>query len=218
MKKPLGFTLLELLIGMTLLGFILMLLFGGFRLAASAWNGIEGRAEQVTDQQAGISLLRRLIIYAQPLHWRQLPEQPLAFSGEPTALRMVTPLTGQFGLRVVELAIGPERRGETSGSTRQLILRHGPVRYDRKGFADSLVDQEERQLLGNLNGAAFSYFGPARRGEPPQWHEHWSNPDQFPTVVRLQVAPKGSTPVDLLVAPMANGDRFATLRMTPGPR
>ena len=43
-----GFSLLELLIGLTLLGFILTLLFGGFRLASKSWDSISEISESTT--------------------------------------------------------------------------------------------------------------------------------------------------------------------------
>ena len=41
-----GFTLLELLIAMSLLGFILALLFAGMRLGARSWDAGEARVEK----------------------------------------------------------------------------------------------------------------------------------------------------------------------------
>lgn len=64
MNRGRGFTLLELLIGMTLLGFMLALLFGGFRLAANSWDAVTARTERTTDEQLGRAFLRRLLTMA----------------------------------------------------------------------------------------------------------------------------------------------------------
>jgi general secretion pathway protein J len=213
-----GFTLLELLIGMTLLGFILALLFGGFRLAANSWNAVEDRAERAADEQAGRALVRRLVTQAQPLHWKLPTGQPLAFEGQREALRMVAPLAGPIGLRVVELAIEPDDRPESQGAAVRLVLRHGSVRYDIEQFAETVRGQQGHPLLGGLREATFSYFGPEKRGDTPRWQEQWSNPEQFPTLVRLHMAPKNAAPVDLDMVPMANGDRRAASRITAGPQ
>ena len=214
-----GFTLLELLIGMTLLGFILALLFGGFRLAANSWNAVEDRAERAADEQAGRSLVRRLVTQAQPLHWKLPTGQPLAFEGQREALRLIAPLAGPIGLRVVELAIEPDDRPEHPGPAVRLVLRHGSVRYDIEQFAETVRGQQGHPLLAGLREATFSYFGPEKRGDTPQWLEQWSNPEQFPTLVRLHLAPKNAAPVDLDMVPMASGENNvgARVRLTAGP-
>jgi general secretion pathway protein J len=214
-----GFTLLELLIGLTLLGFILALLFAGFRLAANSWNAFEERAERAADEAAGQVLVRRLVTSAQPIHLRQVGLQPLAFEGRAGTLRLAAPLP-QLGLRAIELAIEPAApaAGEGPGPAMQLVLRQASLRYEAEQFVAGLASQQGRPLVGRLAGAAFSYFGPARRGEPPQWQEEWSSPDQFPSLVRLHLAPRSAAAFDLDMAPMVNGDRTATVRLTVGPQ
>ena len=66
MRAARGFSLLELVIGMTLLGFIVALLFGGFRLAANSWDAVETRVERTNDQQLARALVRRLLEQMQP--------------------------------------------------------------------------------------------------------------------------------------------------------
>ncbi len=221
MNHSRGFTLLELLIGMTLLGFILALLFGGFRLALNSWNAVEERAERVADEQAGRAAVRRLVTYAQPLHWKAPTGQRLAFEGQREALRLIAPLGGQIGLRVVELTVVPDDSPDPPGAPGAAVridLRHGSLRYDIEQFADSVRDQSGRPLFGGLREATFSYFGPEKRGDAAQWLDQWTNPEQFPTLVRLHLVPRNAAPVDLDMVPMANGDRTATSRITAGPR
>jgi prepilin-type N-terminal cleavage/methylation domain-containing protein len=219
MKHTRGFTLIELIIGMTLLGFILALLFGGFRLASTSWNVIEDRAERAADEQAGHALIRRLITYVLPLHSKQLTDQRLTFTGGPNVLRMTTPLP-QLGLRVVELAIEPEElsgKSENNRSGLRVVLRNGPLRYDIDNFMDTPVDAQGHLVLGNLNEATFNYFGIGKPTEPAQWFDQWLNSDRFPALVRVHLVPKHSPPIDLDIAPMANGDRKAIVRLTAGP-
>lgn len=215
MNRSRGFTLLELLIGMALLGLILMLLYGGFHLAAQIWDGVEVKAEQSSDEQAGRSLIRRVVGQAQPIHWKVQNEQPLAFSAERETLRMIAPL-GQIGLRVVELSVEPdERPGDQR--TMRVVLRHGPLIYTAEHFTEGLADQEIKPLLGGLTAAEFNYFGAETPTTEPQWLDHWSRTDQFPTMVRLRITSKGAEPLDLDVALMVNGNRNATVRLTAGP-
>lgn len=217
MSNSRGFTLLELLIGMTLLGFMLALLFGGFRLAASSWNAFEDRAERAADEQAGRSAIRRLVANVQPIHFRQTADQALAFVGQSNTLRMMAPLSGQMGLRVVELSIEPDDSPDNPGGVR-LVLRHGPVRYLAEEFIESGSDQPGHPVIEGLSEASFQYFGAEKRDDAPKWQEVWLNPNQFPQLVRLHLAPRNGTALDLDMPTMINGDWTATVRVTAGPR
>lgn len=203
-----GFTLLELLIGMTLLGFILALLFGGFRLASNSWDAAETRGERTADELLGRMLVRRLVTQIQPLRWNRAVNRPIAVAAEREVLRAVSPLSGQAGvggLRVIELRV--ERAPEKGKGPLRLILRHAPLRYDAASFTDSLGDARGDLVLGDLEAVEFSYFGPEKRGEAPRWQDAWTNPQQLPRLVRLRLVSRDAGWADLIIAPMVNGDR-----------
>ena len=208
MNAARGFTLLELLIGMTLLGFILALLFGGFRLAANSWDAVETRVERTNDEQLARALVRRLLAQMQPLRWKKTVNQPIAFVGEQEVLRAVAPLTGQAGaggLRLIELG---QERGEptqTGKGPLRLVLRHAPLLYDAENFAGGLGEAKSYLVLGDLDAVEFSYFGPEKRGEPPRWQDAWTNPEQLPQLVRLRLRSREAGWSDLIVAPMVGG-------------
>jgi len=213
MNDERGFTLLELLIGMTLLGFILALLFGGFRLAATSWDAVETRVERTNDQQLARALVRRLLAQMQPLHWKKALNQPIAFIGERNVLRAVAPLTGQAGaggLRLIELS---QERGEptqTGDGPLRLVLRHAPVLYDADDFAAGLGETKIHLVLGDLDSVEFGYFGPEKIGEAPRWQDAWTNQQQLPQLVRLRLGSREAGWSDLVVAPMvgATGCRW----------
>ena len=205
MNAERGFTLLELLIGMTLLGFILALLFGGFRLAANSWDAVQARVERTNDQQLARALVRRLLAQMQPLRWKKAVNQPIAFIGERNVLRSVAPLTAQAGaggLRLIELG---EESGEATGTGKgplRLVLRHAPLRYDAEGFADGLSGAKSHLVLRDLDTLEFSYFGPEKRGEPPHWQDAWTNQQQLPQLLRLRLGSRDTGWAELVVAPM----------------
>jgi len=208
-----GFTLLELLIGMTLLGFILALLFGGFRLAANSWDAVETRVERTNDQQLARALVRRLLAQMQPLRWKKAVNQPIAFIGERKVLRAVAPLTGQAGaggLRLIELGQEsgePTQTGQTDNGPLRLVLRHAPLRYDAEDFAGGLGEAKSNLVLGDLDSLEFSYFGPEKRGEPPRWQDAWTNQQQLPQLVRLRLGSRDTGWAELVVAPMLGSSR-----------
>jgi general secretion pathway protein J len=205
-----GFTLLELVIGITLLGFILALLFGGFRLAANSWDAVETRVERTNDEQLARGLVRRLLAQTQPLHWKKAVNQPIAFSGEPGVIRAVAPLTAQVGaggLRLIELGQEREAVEETGKGPLRLVLRHAPVNYDAENFAAGFGEAKSYLVLDGLDAVEFSYFGPEKRGEPPRWQDVWTNQEQLPQLVRLRLGSREKGWSDMVVAPMVGSTR-----------
>jgi len=215
-----GFTLLELLIGMTLLGFILALLFGGFRLASNSWDAAETRGERTADDLLGRMLVRRLVTQIQPLRWNRAVNRPIAVAGEREVLRAVSPLSGQAGvggLRVIELRVERTQNEEKGKGPLRVMLRHAPLRYDAGSFTDSLGGDPGHLVLGDLEAVEFSYFGPEKRGEAPRWQESWTNPQQLPRLVRLRLVSSDAGWADLIMAPMVNGDRATAGVAAVGP-
>ena len=56
-----GFTLLEVVVTMTILGFILLIIFGAFRLGLSAWDEGEQTREEYQRQRTATQLITRQI-------------------------------------------------------------------------------------------------------------------------------------------------------------
>lgn len=203
-----GFTLMEMLIGLTLLGFILALLFAGFRLASDSWDAVSARAETTADEQLGRAFVRRLLSQLQPLRWRGAMNQPLAFAGESNGLRAVAPISGQAGsggLRVIELVIESGEQGSKGEGPLRLVLRHAPLRREAEQFTDTLPQAETRTLLGGLTAAEFRYFGPEKHDEPPRWQNAWTNPERLPRLIAIRASGRDEGWSELVVAPMIGG-------------
>ena len=194
-----GFTLLELLIGLTLLGFMLALLFGGFHLASTAWDTVGTHVNRTTDEQLAREFLRRLIMQMQPIRWKGAPNQPIAFTGDVQSLRAIAPISSQAGaggLQVVEILAEPSADGN------RLTFRHAPLHYGAEQFTDGLGEGEGHLLLDAITGVEFAYFGPPKKGEPSAWQDAWENPEQLPALIRIRIASSSHEWPDLIVAQM----------------
>lgn len=215
MRRAAGFTLLELLIGLTLLGFILTLLFGGFRLAVNSWDAVESHLDKGSERHAALALLRRLLGSIEPIRQKGLSGQPLMFAGGPDKLVLVASLTGQVGPRVIELAFEPDP--DAAAAAQRLVLRDGPLSYITARSVDAGSDARNRTLLGELRDAAFRYFGATRPGEQPGWHESWVSAEELPRLIGIRFVGKDAGATGLVVATTISADRAAQVRITAGP-
>lgn len=214
MKHTSGFTLLELLIGLVLLGFIMVLLFGGFSLATRSWEAVESRALDAADEQAASAFVRRVLGGVQPLRMHHLPGQPLAFSGQSDRLILVAPLTEQTGLRTIELAVV---RQAGPAASYELVLRDGPPPYGFANLLDVLAEAKPRTLIDDLAEVHFEFFGTTGPAEGSRWQAVWQSAENLPALIRMRLVRRGEAEaVDLIAATMIAADRSARVRITVG--
>jgi len=178
-----GFTLLELLIALTLLTAIASLLVNAVGSARQALNVVDRRVTQAS-VPAVQSVLRRMLVEARPN--RGAPEQidpDRAFIGEPNKLTFVSSFVpqGQYGgLWRYEIAVDrSERAGESSGVvlTQQLVRR-----------ASSAVGPPVRTVvLKEVRALSVRYFGAEDKDTALQWQDAWRHPYRLPRVVSVDV-------------------------------
>ena len=204
MRSSHGFTLLELLIGLVLLGFVMALLLAGFRLATSTWDAVEERSERTTAALIGRNLVRKVLAQAQPVRWAKAVNRPITFVGDRASLRAIAPLPGGAGvggLRVIELSLAEA----PSGNKRRLLLRQAPVRYSSERFDEGLDGAEPHVLLDSLDAVEFAYFGPPGANQDPVWQDVWTNTEQLPRLIRVHLAGDLDNSADILIAPLIGG-------------
>lgn len=193
-----GFTLVELLIGMVLLGLIFTLLFGGLRLGSRSWDGGAERAEASAQLRAVQGFLRRKLGQALPLTWQTGAGTRLAFEGTPETLKFAAPLSahaGGGGLYLLGLAL---EQGETG---QRLILKRAPADHEAADF--SALEQGEQSVLAEqVKSMAVAYFGAASAGEAPEWQDRWEDTQRLPLLVRIRVELDGGRIWPDFVAPI----------------
>ena len=195
-----GFTLLELLIGMVLLGLILTLLFGGLRLGARSWDSGDKRIDDSTQLRAIHGFMRRELSMVFPLRWKNELDTRLAFAGEHDALKFVAPLPVQVnggGLYLLGLEL------ENGDDGQRLIMKHALTNPAVKDFS-SLEQGDKSVLVDHVENMAIAYFGAVTAESEPGWQEKWDDPQRLPLLVRIRVKLKsGRDWPDLVVAMIA---------------
>jgi general secretion pathway protein J len=180
-----GFTLVELLVGLSLLSLVMLLLFGGFRFGLRAWEAGDDRIAAANEVEMAQHLLRRQLAQAQPVVLDSRPEgAPTLFQGDGDGLTFVAPLPahrGVGGFYIFSLATRTDR------DSRQLLLRWRRFRLDTVARPD-FDSKDESVVLDGIDSIAIGYFGQPAAGAPAQWLSRWDGTLGLPQLVRLSVA------------------------------
>ena len=194
-----GFTLLELLIAMTLMGLVLGLLYGGLRLGARSWDAGEQRAEQINEMQAVYDFIRRQLRQSLEVFFNSRQGRVLAFQGESQRLLIVAPMLqhlGQGGLYFIEFDVV---QNVDNNALRMRWYPFQPGDLDRRDNDIDMQDAEETILLSDVVDIKWAYFGINSVGEEPDWFDEWDNLLQSPTLIRMSLSTRESVWPDLVV-------------------
>jgi general secretion pathway protein J len=216
-----GFTLLELLIALTLVALILVQLFGGLRLASRAWDSVEQRTARNDELRLAAGFVRRALTQARKIDWPVEGRSYALFWGNPTQMEFVTPLSEYVGLGGLYLVrIARLDRGEGSDLVMQRWLLHPdileggseippwhplePVPLDLEPGDLGEGAYGATVLASDVGEIGFDYFGVAQpRGDEAQWLAEWKEQNALPLVVRMGFGEAGEWP-DILV-PLVDG-------------
>ena len=178
-----GFTLVELLVVITLVGLISVALFGGLRFGIRVWEVGAYRSDRLAEIETAQSLFRRLLSRA---ILAVDAKGNLTFEGDDQGLRFTAPAPAQFGLGGIYLfEISTERaeKGE------DLILRWQLFRADDQDdpFGEN---SESRVLIEGIEGLKIGYFGILESfggQKEADWEPDWKDADILPQLVTMAV-------------------------------
>jgi general secretion pathway protein J len=206
-----GFTLMEVLIGATLLAVMMLLLTGSLRIGAESWDSGEERMAKASRLYIAENFLRAHIASLLPIAGTlKNGEMIPAFRGTRDSLNYVAPLPEQVragGLYRFELYVG-RKDGDTK-DLRMAILPYstGPD----QGRVEAPID--DLAIVENLKELKLSYlppvfqatpFSPVQgqgQGQTAQWTDEWQQP-QLPALIRIDIEPEGEEPwPTLFIAP-----------------
>ena len=179
-----GFTLLELLVAVTLLAMLSVMMYGGLSFGARIWERSGQTSQRQSQVQIVQGLLRREIAQIEAaVAGTRFGDAGLAFLGGPESLTFVGPMPSYLGLGGDYLI-----RVETDGfgGSKSLVFDWELFRPDQSGL--EFTDTAEREvLLQGIEGIQFAYFGASGRSEVAEWHERWEDEIELPQLVRLRV-------------------------------
>ena len=181
MRRPgrQGFTLVELLIAMAIVGALVAIAFGGLRVAVSSWRQGEDRAEAHQHVRSVALILARAVSASYPYlaSRSQGPDPVVLFAGTETKLEFVTqaaPFPGAIPIAFTAVVLTLEEGGEPGLVVRQRALPN------REPFSEAEVVYRDP----TVTTLKFAYL------EDGGWKDTWDGGEArtTPKGVRITVA------------------------------
>ncbi len=214
-----GFTLLELLVVMSLLSVIMVGLVSALRSMSQTETKIDQRLERLDEIRVARAFLQQTVgrLSAQTVDDPKAPgKKKIAFEATPDSVSWVgiMPARADLGGRhFFRLAM------ENTGTGRELVIRFAPWEPDQ-GFPDWNTAQE-RVLISGIATLAVQAQGIEPAGQsstsawPTGWQTGWPVPDVLPEQLRLSlVDAQGQWPkwdIALLALPQSEGNYSVTV-------
>jgi general secretion pathway protein J len=172
-----GFTLLETLVALVVLGLLVVGLTNGVRTGLALWNAQSRRLGEAADLDAAERTLRHLLSSIPTSPGGDTAAGSLAFDGRSDRLAFVGDLP--TGLGTTQLAnIDLELKG------RRLILSWTPHRHEISSAPPP--KPIETEIVGGVKRLELAYWGSTDPDQPAVWQSQWQGP-QLPDLVRVRV-------------------------------
>ncbi len=168
-----GFTLLELIISITILSLIALIIGSGFRLGLNAWERGDEEVEAVQTMRVLSGLIFQQLKSSYPYKIKIDNEEMVLFKGDSSSMIFVTTLADPYpgGFKWVR------------------YLHRDGVLYYKEGFLP------DKKLLDNITGdeeileteveeVSFQYYSK----EKNEWKESWDFSDRLPGAVKARIS------------------------------
>lgn len=187
-----GFTLVEVIVAMTLLSLIMLGLLTALRSMAESSRRIDSVGQRIEQVRLVEDFLRRSIGQAQPLLQYTIEVgYKVYFDGDAQHMRWVAPATWQHGvggLHVLDLSVDAQ--------TGNLVLKYAPYSGFSKGVSPVIEAWDAHTLVESLGSVEFAY----RQSPQHPWTPTWEGVNNLPSQVRVHIKLNDREWPDLIIA------------------
>jgi general secretion pathway protein J len=206
MKPNDGFTLIEVLIAMTLLSIMVVLLFGSLKICADSWHKGESKIAEVNEAAVVYNFFQQYLAVAKPLLKESKNtsdlQASLAFQGKSQSLQFVSSFpasVGRLGLQLFSIDMKKEDNEQVIKVT---ITPFFPTESDQD-------QKDEVVLLKQVSEFSIAYFGSddSTNTSIGSWHDEWLNKNALPQLIKITIKQDNDKDIPW-------SDMFIALRIT----
>nr|WP_314569968.1 prepilin-type N-terminal cleavage/methylation domain-containing protein [uncultured Pseudomonas sp.] len=185
-----GFTLLEIMIVLSLLGVLLVLVGGALLGANRAVLKAQRYTVSLDEMRAAQQFLRTAISEALPLDVTEDDSQTDGFfSGGPQRMQFVATLPGVLGGGIQRFTL------QLAGTEAQRDLQVAFAQFESAAQVSVPASRSEPQvLLKGVEDLQFSYRGLSPKGQATGWISEWPWTKRLPYAVRIAARVNGPVP------------------------
>lgn len=205
LKNRKAFTLLELIISLTIIAVILVIIFGAFRIGIRAWEKGENNIDKLQRYRIVLDLIHRQLTSITYKNVTIDDKEQLILKGDAKFFEFTSHVSlkpeNQFGIVYVKYRITEnEKAGETfSAYEKNMVL------FDKEFKISDIDDNEFFELIPNAQSISFEYLKPPEQGmeEEPEWQNKWDPEDDqgLPLAVKLIVVEDPEISPYVVIAP-----------------
>jgi general secretion pathway protein J len=198
-----GFTLLEVLLGMSLLSVMMLLLYGSLSTCVRNWDAGEKKIAEVNQLAVVQKFFKNRLESIFPLEDNfSSEEKSFSFQGQEERLQFVSAMpasAGRLGLQLFTLEL---ERGtlEKGGKISVSITPFFPLLEGKEW------DDEKVVIVEKVKNMELSYFGAEERREEPAWRNEWLEMKKLPLLVSVAIELiNGDIWPEIVISPRIDG-------------
>ncbi len=170
-----GFTLIEVMVSLAIVGLIMTLMFSGLSVGMDTWERTSGKILEIENRARVEGLLRRQLSLASPMEFEGDDGAFVLFAGDNRRLEFVSAyslIDGAVQARKIDYAV------EDGGFVydEQLLFDHEP----------NEITNRQGQLLAQFRNVEFRYLGSDRDGRL-QWIDEWESGAGLTVAVQVRI-------------------------------
>ncbi|GBC60191.1 hypothetical protein DENIS_1142 [Desulfonema ishimotonii] len=209
MRPDRGFTLLELLISLTILGVIMVIVFGAFRVGVRAWEKGEKDLDTQQRYRSVLELMQRQLASAFIPDQKNGGGQRFGFKGDGKSLEFLSRVSlvpgNSFGLVYVRYRVTINDAGQEALS----FYEKNVVLLSDDFEPDAVAEDDFYELIPGMEAFEIEYLKvmpPTDEGseDAEAWAFSWEpeNETGYPLAVRLRYQAAAESPPVCVIAPM----------------
>jgi general secretion pathway protein J len=186
-----GFTLVEILVAMTLMSLVMLALGAAMRTIAQTEERVDQRLEGADEMRVATSFLSTTLGRISPRKTAastQVGSSLYLFEGSPQAVTWVGVMPARYGAggrHFFRLGLEP------AGSHSALVIRFAP--WDASAVFPEWASAESRVLVSDATELSLSYSD--EEGADVSWVPQWTHPQRLPGRIRIALrTPAGDWP------------------------